>query len=192
MLLTATLCLLALGAVMVFSASSTTRILQDGGLSDSAFYLKRTLMFGAVGLVIMHLTARHGLSAVRNLTPAILGGSLLPARSPCSALGTSVNGASRWIGSGFLQIQPSEIAKVALVLYGADLLARKPKRARSIEGFMPFLLVVGAACAADHAGARHGDDDGHHLRRRRHPDRRRRPPPRPRPDRPRRSASSPC
>ena len=35
---------------------------------------------------------------------------------------------------------------MALVLYGADLLARKPKRARSIEGFMPFLLVVGAAC----------------------------------------------
>ena len=61
MLLTATLCLLALGAVMVFSASSTTRILQDGSLSDSAFYLKRTLMFGAVGLLIMHLTARHGL-----------------------------------------------------------------------------------------------------------------------------------
>ena len=39
MLLTATLCLLALGAVMVFSASSTTRVLQNGGLSDSAFYL---------------------------------------------------------------------------------------------------------------------------------------------------------
>ena len=63
MLLTATLCLLALGAVMVFSASSTTRVLSDGGLSDSAFYLKRTLMFGAVGLVVMHLAARHGLAA---------------------------------------------------------------------------------------------------------------------------------
>ncbi len=47
MLLTATLCLLALGAVMVFSASSTTRVLSDGGLSDGALYLKRTLMFGA-------------------------------------------------------------------------------------------------------------------------------------------------
>ena len=35
---------------------------------------------------------------------------------------------------------------MALILYGADLLARKPKRARSIEGFMPFLLVVGGAC----------------------------------------------
>jgi cell division protein FtsW len=146
MLLTATLCLLALGAVMVFSASSTTRILQDGGLSDSAFYLKRTLMFGAVGLVIMHLTARHGLGLVRRLTPAILGISFLLL---CAVLvaGTTVNGASRWIGSGFLQIQPSELAKVALILYGADLLARKPRRARSIEGFMPFLVVVGLAAA---------------------------------------------
>ncbi len=144
LLMTATLCLLALGAVMVFSASSTTKVLSDGGLSDSAFYLQRTLMFGAVGLIVMHLTARHGLAAVRNLTPAILA---LAFFLLCAVLvaGTAVNGATRWIGSGFMQIQPSEIAKVALVLYGADLLARKPKRARSIEGFMPFLLVVAAA-----------------------------------------------
>ncbi len=146
MLLTATLCLLALGAVMVFSASSTTKVLSDGGLSDSAFYLKRTLLFGAVGLLIMHMAARHGLGLVRNLTPAILG---LAFFLLCAVLvaGTTVNGASRWIGSGFLQIQPSEIAKVALVLYAADLLARKPKRARSIDGFMPLLVVVGAAAA---------------------------------------------
>ena len=145
MLLTATLCLLALGAVMVFSASSTTRILQNGGLSDSAFYLKRMLLFGAVGLLIMHWTARHGLQAVRNLTPVLLAGSIFMLVVVLGA-GTSVNGASRWIGPGSLQIQPSEIAKVALVLYGADMLARKPKRARSIEGFMPFLLAVGASC----------------------------------------------
>jgi len=145
MLLTATLCLLALGAVMVFSASSTTQVLHNGGLSNSAFYLKRTLMFGAVGLVIMHLTARHGLKLVRNLTPLILGVSLFLLVAVLG-VGSTVNGASRWIGSGFLQIQPSELAKVALVLYGADLLARKPVRARSIEGFMPLLLVAGAAC----------------------------------------------
>jgi cell division protein FtsW len=146
MLLTATLCLLALGAVMVFSASSTTKVLSDGGLSDSAFYLKRTLLFGLVGLVIMHLTARHGLAIVRRATPAILGLAFFLLLAVLVA-GTTVNGASRWIGSGFLQIQPSELAKVALVLYGADLLASKPKRARSIEGFMPFLVVVGLAAA---------------------------------------------
>jgi len=144
LLLTATLCLLALGAVMVFSASSTTRILNDGGLSDSAFYLKRTLIFGALGLAIMHLTARHGLTAVRRLTPAILGISLFLLLVVLFA-GTTVNGSSRWLGSGFLQIQPSELAKVALILYGADLLARRPQRARTIEGLMPFLLVVAAA-----------------------------------------------
>jgi cell division protein FtsW len=143
LLLTATLCLLAFGAVMVFSASSTTRVLSDGGLSDSAFYLKRTLLFGAAGLLIMHLTARHGLQLFRRLTPAILGVSLFLLLVVLVA-GTNVNGSSRWLGSGFLQIQPSELAKVALILYAADLLARKPKRARTIEGLMPFLLVVGA------------------------------------------------
>ncbi|HKO38195.1 MAG TPA: putative lipid II flippase FtsW [Solirubrobacterales bacterium] len=141
LLLTATLCLLALGAVMVFSASSTTRVLQNGGLSDSAFYLKRTLLFGVVGLVIMHLVARHGLKLVREATPLILGGSIFLLLAVL-AVGTEVNGATRWLGGGFLQVQPSELAKVALILYGADLLARKPKKVQSIEGMMPFLLVV--------------------------------------------------
>ena len=145
MLLTATLCLLALGAVMVFSASSTTQVLQNGGLSNSAYYLKRTLMFGAVGLLIMHFAARNQLVLVRRLTPLILGGSLFLLVAVMGA-GTSVNGASRWIGPSFLQLQPSEIAKVALILYGADLLSRKPKMVRSISGMAPYLLVVGAAC----------------------------------------------
>jgi cell division protein FtsW len=144
MLLTATLCLLALGAVMVFSASSTTKVLSNGGLSESAYYLKRTLLFGAVGLLIMHLAARHGLQAVRRLTPLLLCGSMFLLLAVLVA-GSNVNGSSRWLGSGFLQVQPSELAKVALILYGADLLARKPKRVRSMEGMMPFLLVVGAA-----------------------------------------------
>jgi len=145
LLLTATLCLLALGAVMVFSASSTTQILSNGNLADSAFYLKRTLIFGSAGLLIMHLTARHGLVAIRRLTPLLLGASIFLLLAVLVA-GSSANGASRWIGPGSLQFQPSELAKVALILYGADLLAREPKRARSLQGLMPFLLVVGAAC----------------------------------------------
>ncbi|HWM55450.1 MAG TPA: putative lipid II flippase FtsW [Solirubrobacterales bacterium] len=144
LLLTATLCLLAFGAVMVFSASSTTRVLSDGGLSDSAFYLKRTLMFGIVGLVVMHLVARHGLVLVRRLTPAILALSFFLLFAVLVA-GTTVNGSSRWLGSGFLQIQPSELAKVALILYGADLLANKTKRELTLQAVMPFLLVAGLA-----------------------------------------------
>ena len=145
LLLTATLCLLAFGAVMVFSASSTTQVLSDGSLSNSTLYLKRTLMFGAVGLLAMHLAARVGLTAVRRLTPALLLGSLFLLLVVLGA-GNSANGASRWIGAGPLQFQPSELAKVALILYGADLLARKPKMTRSLRDLRPYLLVVGGAC----------------------------------------------
>ena len=144
LLLTATLCLLAFGAVMVFSASSTTQVLANGGLADSAYYLQRTLIVGAIGLVIMHFTARHGLGAIRRMTPIFLAGSMFLLVVVLGA-GQSVNGATRWIGSGSFQIQPSELAKVALVLYAADMLAREPKRVRSIQGFMPILLVTGAA-----------------------------------------------
>jgi cell division protein FtsW len=145
LLLTATLCLLAFGAVMVFSASSTTQVLSDGNLANSAFYLKRTLMVGAVGLLAMHLAARHGLVAIRRLTPALLIGSLFLLLVVLVA-GSSANGASRWIGPSSLQFQPSELAKLALILYAADLLAREPKRVRDLSGLMPVLLVAGGAC----------------------------------------------
>jgi cell division protein FtsW len=145
MLLTATLCLLALGAVMVFSASSTTKVLHEGGLSNSAYYLKRTLIFGAIALMIMHVTARVDLKRIRELTPLLLGVALFLLVAVLGA-GTEVNGATRWIGGGSLQIQPSELAKVALILYGADMLARKPKRARTLTGLKPYLLVAAACC----------------------------------------------
>jgi cell division protein FtsW len=103
------------------------------------------LIFGAAGLLVMHLTARHGLVAVRRLTPALLVGSLFLLFVVLFA-GTSANGASRWLGPGSLQFQPSELAKVALILYGADLLAREPKRVRNLQGLMPFLLVTATAC----------------------------------------------
>src|SRR3954467_12787589 len=75
LLLTATLCLLAFGVVMVFSASSTTSLLGDSG--DGAYYLKRTVVFGAVGLVVMRLLSVSGLAVVRRTTPLILGIALI-------------------------------------------------------------------------------------------------------------------
>ena len=56
LLLTATLCLLAFGVVMVFSASSTTSLL--GTTGDSAYYLKRTILFGGFGLLAMQRALR--------------------------------------------------------------------------------------------------------------------------------------
>jgi cell division protein FtsW len=144
LLLTATLCLLALGAVMVFSASSAKSLLGDGG--DGFYYLKRTVLFAGVGLVVMRFASIKGLQVARLLTPALLALSiflLLAVLLP--GVGSTVNGAQRWLGAGLFQFQPTELAKFAIILYGAHLLAARPKRVRTLEGLMPYLLVVGLA-----------------------------------------------
>jgi len=60
-------------------------------------------------------------------------------------VGLRINGARRWLGAGPLQFQPSEIAKLALVLYGAMVLAKRPGRIRSPHDVMPLLLMAGTA-----------------------------------------------
>src|SRR5918999_1200504 len=74
-LYTATLCLLAFGAVMVYSASSAESLLSGSG--DASYYLKRYVVLGMIGLVLMHLAARHGLRLIRGLTPLLLGASFV-------------------------------------------------------------------------------------------------------------------
>ena len=145
LLLTATLCLLAIGAVMVFSASSATSLLASEG-GDGAEYLKRTLVFAAIGLLFMRVASIRGLAVARAATPLMVGVSLMLLVAVLApGIGQSANGAQSWIGAGFLQFQPAEVAKVSLILYGAHLLASEPKRIRSLQGLGPFLLVAGCS-----------------------------------------------
>jgi cell division protein FtsW len=147
LLYTATLCMLAAGAVMVYSASSAESLLQGPG--DPAYYLKRYLACGIVGLGVMHVLSKHGLKAVKAATPMLLLGSFgLTIAVMLPGMGVSANGATRWLGAGPLQFQPSELLKLSLVLYAAQLLAARPKSTRTLGGLAkPLLLVVGAACA---------------------------------------------
>jgi cell division protein FtsW len=145
LLYTATLCLLATGAVMVYSASSAESLITTG---DSAYFLKRYLIFGALGLAALHFLSRHGLKYVRNFTPLLLFGSLgLTLAVMVPHVGITVNGARRWLGAGPVQFQPSELLKLALVLYAAQILATQPKRMRSMKTLAkPLLIVIGVAC----------------------------------------------
>ncbi|HEY7151281.1 MAG TPA: putative lipid II flippase FtsW, partial [Solirubrobacterales bacterium] len=145
LLLTATLCLLAFGVVMVFSASSTTALLGSSG--DSAYYLKRTLLIGGIGLGVMRLFALRGLRLLRPMTSMLVGVSfVLMLAVLVPGVGATANGASRWIAVGSFQIQPSELAKLALVLYGANLLAERPRMVREIRTLVPYLAVVALGC----------------------------------------------
>ncbi len=146
-LLTATLCLLAGGAVMVYSASSARDLLAGGG--DGTSYLVRYAIYGSLGLLAMRFLSRHGLEAARRATPVILlvaFGGLIAVMLP--GIGVEVNGARRWIGAGPIQFQPSELMKLALVLYAVQLLAAQPRRVRSLKGILnPLLVIAAAACA---------------------------------------------
>ena len=146
-LYTATLCLLAGGAVMVYSASSAESLLSGSG--DASYYLKRYVMFALLGMVVLQLASRHGLKVIRALTPVLLISSfVLTVAVMLPGVGVTVNGATRWLGAGPLQFQPSELLKVALVLYAAQLLAARPECTRNVGTLTkPLLLVVGAACA---------------------------------------------
>jgi cell division protein FtsW len=144
-LLTAALILLAFGAVMVYSASSARNLLQGNG--DGTQFLMRYLLFGAVGLAVMHALSRHGVELLRRFTPLLLIGSfglLLLVLVP--GIGIEVNGARRWIGPGTLSFQPSELMKLALILYVAQFLASHPRRIQTFKGMLnPIVVVTGAA-----------------------------------------------
>jgi cell division protein FtsW len=146
LLYTATLCMLAAGAVMVYSASSAESLL--GGSGDPFYYLKRYVAFGLVGFAVMELLRRRGLRVVRSLTAPLLGISfVLTLAVMVPGIGVNVNGATRWLAAGPVQFQPSELLKLALVLYACQLLAARPRATQTLGGVVkPLLLVVGAAC----------------------------------------------
>jgi cell division protein FtsW len=145
LLLTATFCLLAGGAVMVYSASSARTLLQGQG--DGTAFLVKYVAYGAVGLVAMHVLSRHGLASARRFTPVLLliaFALLLLVLVP--GLGLKINGARRWLGAGALTFQPSEIMKLALVLHAAAVLSARPRIAQSLRGVAGPVLGVGG-CA---------------------------------------------
>lgn len=146
LLVTATMCLVAAGAVLVYSSSSAEALLTEGG--DPSYYLKRYLVFGALGLAVMGWASRVNLERVRAFTPPLLITALvLLVAVKLPGLGVTVNGATRWLGFGGVRFQPSEVAKLALVLYAAMLIARDPGRVRSLRDMhRPLLWVIGAVC----------------------------------------------
>jgi cell division protein FtsW len=120
-----TMLLLGLGLVMVQSTASVADL--SAGLSPYSDF-KKQLLGAAIGLPLMWVAARCSPRLFRAfayplLAVAIVGLGL----TLIHGVGVSQNGAARWITIGGQQVQPSEIAKLALVVWGADLLARKDR-----------------------------------------------------------------
>jgi len=131
--------LLGLGLVMVLSTSSVQDLAE--GLPPYSDF-KKQLLGAVIGLPIMFLAARSSPRLFRAAAYPLLGVSILGlGLTLIPAVGRSAYGASRWIAVGPLQLQPSEFAKLALVLWGADLLARK-ERLRQLEDWRHLLIPL--------------------------------------------------
>ncbi len=117
--------LVALGLVMVLSASSVQSYSQSG--SSFTIFQKQALWV-AVGLPVLWVASRLPTAVYRWVGyPLLVASVVLLAAVLVPGVGHNVSGATRWIDLGPLQVQPSEPAKLALALWGADLLTRKAR-----------------------------------------------------------------
>ena len=117
--------LVGLGAVLVWSA--TRQRMLDAGLAPTTF-LQRHLVNAAVGVALGSLAALVDYRAVRAYAPVVYLGSVVGLVAVLTPLGRTINGAHSWIVVGGFQVQPAELAKVALVVSLAVLLAERRDR----------------------------------------------------------------
>ncbi|MGH9247502.1 MAG: putative lipid II flippase FtsW [Acidimicrobiales bacterium] len=135
-----------IGIVMVLSASSVIALRETG---SSWFYFKRELAWVAVGSVAMVAAMRIDYHRWRRLSvPLLVGAIVLLLLVLVPSAGVTVNGSSRWLDLGALTVQPSEFAKLAVILFAADLLARRWKRRDDSRLTLRPVLIVFALVAA--------------------------------------------
>ncbi len=142
LLVLVTLGLVAFGLVMVYSATSAAAAVGGG---DPIGFLKRQGVYAVAGLVLMIAAARFDYHGLRLLAP----GLVVAAFVLCVAVlvvAPEINGARRWLQLGPVTFQPSELAKVALCVWIAAYLARRPPPRSLGELAKPVGLITVAFC----------------------------------------------
>ncbi len=147
-LFAAILALIIISVVMVYSSSSVVALTS---YDDAAFFARRQIIWAVAGLLVMAATMRmdHRLLGEQRVVMAILLVSLLLlAATLVPGLGRTVNGSRRWLRLGLLSFQPSELAKVALVIYLSYYIVKKGERIRDfMNGITPAYVVAGVFMA---------------------------------------------
>jgi cell division protein FtsW len=133
--------LIGFGVVMVYSASAIEATVRH---DDAEYFLKRQGVYALVAVAVMWVVSRIDYRKLKPLTyPALVGvtGMLI---ATVAGLGHRAGHADRWLKLGPVQVQPSELAKLAIVLWLAYSLSKKQEKVRSFAvGFLPHLMVVG-------------------------------------------------
>lgn len=144
-LLLLTIAMLSFGFVNVYSASAV--LAQSKGAADYHF-LVRQMSAGAAGLVALAIAAQVDYRRLRLLAWPLLFGALLllvvVILPGTESIAPRLNGGRRWLNFGPAQIQPSEIAKLAVIIWTAAMAVKKQEKLSSLSrGLLPFLMVWG-------------------------------------------------
>jgi cell division protein FtsW len=143
LLLILTLLLVGFGLVMVFSASSGVAAVVK---EDSLYFIKRQFVWAGLGIFMMLIMMNLRYQVYKKafmlfFVPVIIMLMLVPFVSE------SINGARSWFGVGSLGIQPTEPAKLALILYLGALISKKGEKFRDFKkGLLPIVVIVGFIC----------------------------------------------
>jgi rod shape determining protein RodA len=137
-LLLVTFLLGAYGAVMVFSATVHRQV--EAGL-DPQLFLKRQIAYLVGGLVVLIVSSMFDYRHLKSLSPIIYGSAII-GLGLVLPLGDVSKGARRWIDVGFIQIQPSEVAKVAVVIAVAAFLAERKGEPSALDVALTVALVA--------------------------------------------------
>ncbi|MFI5046071.1 MAG: putative lipid II flippase FtsW [Acidimicrobiia bacterium] len=131
-----------IGVVMVLSASSVSSLTDYG--SPWYFFL-RQLLWTVVGVVAFVIGVRIDYRQLRRLVrPLLVVSAVLLVVVLIPGVGVTVSGSRRWLGAGTFRFQPTELAKLALLLYAADLASRRAREMQDWRRVLkPVLLVLG-------------------------------------------------
>lgn len=137
--------LVIIGLLFIYSASSVAALELHG---SPHYFLKRQLIGLAIGLIAFWFARNVRLSLIKSLSPLLFFGSIvLTAMTLVPGLGSRIHGSSRWLQLGGLSFQPSELLKVAFVIYLARFLDNHQYKAPTLKRYFTFLFIIGMASA---------------------------------------------
>ena len=135
--------LVTIGVIMVFSSSYARAYYKEG---NSTYYFARQAIFAVLGIGVMLFVSRINYQLWRSVSFLVLAGTiffllLVP------IFGTEEGGAKRWIWIGFTSFQPSELAKVAIVMTFATLMSTYREKMQTFRyGVLPFAVILLVIC----------------------------------------------
>jgi len=133
--------LIAFGVVMVYSASA---VYANNMFGNGFHFLIRQTVFAVAAFVVLIIFTRVDIGLLRRSTYPVLLVAVLLMVAVALGFGRSAGGAARWLAVGPINVQPAELAKLAMIMWLAHSLAKKSDRVRTFSiGFLPHVLVAG-------------------------------------------------